>query len=339
MNSRARAIVLAFLALFVVEFLFRTTSTLTAFEDSLPATTPSNHGNTHVPVVYVYNSNTIPTNHYSWAVIRLTLVHNPYVVLLTQPTVVIPTDLLLNVELVDITQLESDDLDTFRALYNQTPVWSLSEPWERFNLERSFFIRNWMRLTNASLVAYADSDVAFLTNMGQLANTNADAVLFLHPGSNHWNSFLWAVWMGSSVLHVDVLEDFCRFVVTAYQQELVLQLLSQKFQESPFVCDMTLWYLYVLSADTEFARFNGVPTNVTLPITKPRSFMDGESKWQLDNMHGHCKRGFSFHKNTCTAKIGTQPLNSLHFQGDRKNDSFRFVRKCHLTDQHSWWWG
>ena len=115
-----------------------------------------------------------------------------------------------------------------------------------------------------------------------------------------------AVWAGSSLLRLPVLDEFLHFVLNVYSSPSAIELLERKKRDAPFICDMSLWYLFVARSERA-AEWRG---NVgRLPKTKRWRFCDGQAVG-FDHMHGH-KRS---------------PLGlSVHFQGETKGDIRGFL--------------
>ena len=115
-----------------------------------------------------------------------------------------------------------------------------------------------------------------------------------------------AVWCGSSMLRLPVLDDFVNFVLNVYSSPSAIELLERKRRDAPYVTDMALWYLFVARSERAaewHADLRGFPK------TKRWRFCDGQAAG-FDHMHGH-KRS---------------PLGlSVHFQGETKGDIRGFL--------------
>ena len=113
------------------------------------------------------------------------------------------------------------------------------------------------------------------------------------------------MWAGSGIIRRDVLQDFLQFALKMYEPAY-LPVLKYKKYKAPFVCDMTLWYLYV--AQSEMGAAWGLRTEL-LPPAKQFHFCDGEALG-YDRSHGY---------RTDTT------LKSYHFQGPAKYEVHRFI--------------
>ena len=87
-----------------------------------------------------------------------------------------------------------------------------------------------------------------------------------------------------------------------------MELLEWKRREAPYVCDMSLWYLFV--ARSERADEWGGRVDA-LPETKRWHFCDSQALG-FDHMHGH-------------KRAATGDEASVHFQGDAKGDISGFI--------------
>jgi hypothetical protein len=184
--------------------------------------------------------------------------------------------------------------------------WGLSEPWERHNTERFFVLRRYMEARGLETIMYVDSDVVIRDPSARDLPKGCDAVLSLQTDKSElmkWKSNDWVAWAGTSVLSKRVLDDFLAFVEAMYD-EPHLRLLRHKRDTAPYVCDMTLWYLYAGAASPELAKRWEWPDDLQLPATPQRTLCDGGANG-LDHQHGHLRAD------------GAR-LKTLHYQGGEK---------------------
>lgn len=263
-----------------------------------------------IPVVYIYFSNGAPSSDYVWKTARISLSQGNSVVLITdikEQQLYHPGFRLLDIQLfIDA----NNDLKLFRSVYQP---WGLKEPWEQQNTERYFVLLRFMEREMLPWVFYADCDVAVLTRVDLLMkpNENCDAIVSLHHQAPimQWSTTDWVVWAGTSLLSYGVLKDFIEFVPQTYQYHLPV--LEYKRSNAPYVCDMTLWYLFAGKAEPSLAKRWGWPDpagSLTLPVT-------GHA-WRFCDI---LEYGFDHHKGYLSNK-SLQEWKSLHFQGDGKTE-------------------
>ena len=114
---------------------------------------------------------------------------------------------------------------------------------------------------NVDAVLYADCDVMFIKKTPTILDAKCGSVVDLEAGNAlmQYATMYWAVWAGSGILTRDVLLDLLRFVNIMYTQQYV-GVLQHKRDTAPFVCDMTLWYLFeVVSSDEYAAQSRSAP--------------------------------------------------------------------------------
>lgn len=210
------------------------------------------------------------------------------------------------VESVNIQNISLDDVARLRFVSKYQP-WGLSEPWEQHNTERFFILRHYMKLQKIDTIMYVDSDVVILDPSARELPLGCDAVLSMQEDKKDlmkWETTDWVVWAGTSVLSRQVLDDFLLFVEAMYD-EPYLQTLRKKRDTSPYVCDMTLWYLYAGSASKELSKRWDWPENPNLPATPQRVLCDGVLNG-FDHQHGHLRSD-------------GKKLKTIHYQGGEKN--------------------
>ena len=84
-----------------------------------------------------------------------------------------------------------------------------------------------------------------------------------------------------------------------------LDTLRDKRDSAPYVCDMTLWYLYTGAASPELAQLWGWPANPNVPTVPRKRFCDGYV-YGIDHQHGHLRDG-------------GKGLKTIHYQGGEKS--------------------
>ena len=283
-------------------------------------------------LVYVYFANSIPPDHYQWASIRIALYHGNSVLLVTYKAVVVPRDLSGNITILFAEELETEFLRFFRQKYAVTRGTTQKEPWERQNMERFFVLHEMMERRRISHVFYADSDVAVtsLLSLDAIDHAECDSMLSFKNDNNTFAEAVWVGWAGTAILTKALLKDFISYSVKLLEPE-PFALLKWKFQLKPYVCDMSIWYLFMVAHGV----YSGVPLADywSVPPASYKLLPEATSKWRFcdsvemgfDHMRGHRKPGFSFDHKTRRAFLNKKMLLSVHFQGDSKSDIFKFV--------------
>jgi hypothetical protein len=205
------------------------------------------------------------------------------------------------------------DAEQVRAFLASYRPWGLREPWERQNTERWFVLLEWMRRTATDEALYLDSDVAALVDLSQdlpLAE-GCEAALDFRGGDPRSDKFFWAVWAGTSRLTRAVLEDFAAFVLKMYSSPEHVATLSLKRQQAPYVCDMTLWYLFVAASSETHAR--AWDWTVVLPNTSSHTFCSVPES--VDHALAHQGKRADELRGFLT----------LHFQGGSKPDAIEVL--------------
>ena len=271
------------------------------------ASPPPSHAGMRAPppVVYVWSTEALAD--YAIDVMRHTARYAPVVLITAAP---FPTDLGhdTNVTVVSAKELETVELLEFRARYKP---WGLREPWERQNMERFFVLHAWMERERVDRAMYLDSDVALLAPP-PLPESECDAYVDLSGGGADMsaNSFFWAVWAGSSVLDAHLLKDFLGFALEMYASLEAVAVLEEKRAKAPYVCDMTLWYLFVVASAAP-EEWKAQELARRLPSVPRRwRFCDSDRELHMDHRQGH----------RLNPKWRYE-LNSIHFQDDTKRDA------------------
>jgi len=287
-------------------------------------------------LVYVYFANSIPPDHYQWASIRIALYHGNSVLLVTYKAVAVPRDLSGQVTILFAEELETELLRLFRQKYAVTQGTTQKEPWERQNMERFFVLHEMMERRRMSHVFYADSDVAVTSLLSldamkhAMKHAECDSMLSFKNDNNTFADAVWVGWAGTAILTRALLKDFISYSVKLLEPEPFV-LLKWKFQLKPYVCDMSIWYLFMVAHGV----YSGVPLSEywSVPPARHKLLPPSASKWRFcdsvemgfDHMRGHRKPGFVFDRKTRRAFLNKKPLLSIHFQGDSKRDIFEYV--------------
>ena len=161
------------------------------------------------------------------------------------------------------------------------------------------------------------------------------------------SAFGWANWFGTALVSRDVLIDFLRFAVALYEsKEAVSNILDVKRTKAPYVCDMTLSYLYRIAASARLRahmsswgdRIGMTRARRTLLAAVRRNATLAEEgiaphdvrlcniaghparnpMLAFDVTHGHKRPGFHFNPSTKKASVNGVRLFSIHFQGSEK---------------------
>lgn len=273
-----------------------------------------------IPVVVFYKSDYIITeSHYLWRTLRPAIAHDNKVFFITDAQLEPPADLKGKFERVELNTLETDELARFVQIYKG---WGLKEPWESFNFRRYFYLRELMRQRSLDWVFFADSDVALLTKLRKSEQLiqGCDAFIDMRDYSQSrvldWSKYYWSFWAGSSIMSAQVLNDWIDFVLKGYSDEnFVKNILGKKKAKKPFVCDMTLWYLYSVAADPIVRSFARAEDKVAQMPLVPQRHLCASNLMGFDHALAFRKPGFSFDSKQYTARMGGERLLSIHFQG------------------------
>jgi hypothetical protein len=272
-----------------------------------------------IPVVYFYTDQTgegLPQDHYQWKTMRTAIRHGNQVLFITNSKSSPPSDLVGRFEKVEMKGLRSAELDQFINTYKS---YGQKEPWESFNFRRFFYLAELMRQRQLEWVFFADSDVAVLKTLNKRDLLVPGCESFIDMGHSkwrtYWYTYIWSFFAGSAILSRPVLDDFLHFVLDSYNStDVVKKVLKKKFKEKPWVCDMTLWYLYAVAADDVVAdSARAKSKRVMLPPVKSRHICNTDLLG-FDHALGYRKTGFALDFETFTAKVNGRPMNSIHFQ-------------------------
>lgn len=213
--------------------------------------------------------------------------------------------------------------------------WGLHEPWEQHNLQRVFVLNSWMAdLTHYDRVFFADSDVAVLSNVLQLWDEqyrDCDSAMALEK-QQKVSSMKWAAWIGSGFLNRRILDEFEQFTKQMYSGTYIHHLETKK-NVKPFVCDMTLWYLFAAAAGVYQDAHNQLILPMVSANVSATSICDTTSPrgaGHFDYMLGFKKHGFEIGIDGASylqSKGERIRLHSLHFQGNSKKDAAKVLSK------------
>jgi len=206
---------------------------------------------------------------------------------------------------------QSDFHNKFKKSY--LPL-GLSEPWEQHNFERYFVLQSFMEKQNLNWVFYADSDVIILKTINtSLLQLTCDSFLSfgvdkIPENGNSWDTTMWFAWAGTSFLRLDILQAFTAFTTDFYTNATYHPILQFKDKTLPYVCDMTIWYLFVGSIDNKLAQEWSWKSSFLIPPVKTHGNICDINQLHFDHMHGHLKPNYE------------NILSSVHFQGNQKNE-------------------
>ena len=223
-------------------------------------------------------------------------------------------------------------LEEFRGVYKP---WGSLEPYERQNSERFFFMYALMLQRNWTDIFYTDSDVLLLTRLNDLTiYRHCDSALSLPatPFHKNFSTLDWVAWAGTGLLSRTILDDYMNFAIAIYKHPKDVELLTLKKEKAPYVCDMTLWYLYVSQVDRKLGREWGVPTLDCWKSDEHQARRLCDIKeYGFDHRHGHREAGFRFQgfpalraQQLVRSQGVGEPqewsdLKSIHFQGGKRS--------------------
>lgn len=215
--------------------------------------------------------------------------------------------------------IEYESLTKFK---NQYLPLGISEPWEQHNFERYFILQSFMEKNQLNWVFYADSDVIILKNINtSFLQPNCDSFLIMPKDETAWNSIMWVAWAGTAFIRLDILQSFTEFTNEMYSNSTYHSILNFKHQTMPYVCDMTLWYLFVVNIDKQLSQKWNRDYSFLLPQNKISANICDIGERNFDHKHGHLKPNS---KNV---------LSSIHFQGDEKNAIKVFYQNMLRNDE------
>ncbi|EKX32406.1 hypothetical protein GUITHDRAFT_121411 [Guillardia theta CCMP2712] len=265
-----------------------------------------------------------PPDTYMWQTAFASDFHGNRVVILTDATTAFQHAGSPGAEFVDMDALVERQAEVFEMLrtFRQSyKPWGLKEPWERENIERFFYIAAFALDRHLQRVFYTDTDVALLTRVSDLKLPKSCDYLVSIPKQT-FESYFWVVWAGTALLDQQVLMQFLRFVLRIYSSPQVMALLTTKERIAPYVCDMSLWFLFAISADPGLASLVSSPASLPLPKPANRSRACDLVALGFDHMHAHTRKGFVLDRDTLTAWDSEQKerkrIKSVHFQGSAK---------------------
>ena len=298
-----------------------------------------------IDVVIIHLKEHLEIDLYLWKTTCVTLAHgNTVTVLTTARSYELPQELSnttclgRRLRVVDATPLETPQLYDFRKLYHRgrgRGVHGGPEPWERRNVERFFYLGEYMRRARLSSVIYIDSDVVLLDKMMRqtIVPIHCDwfaswggPLLQSNEGPNDSRTYLWTLWVGTSLLDFETISAFLEFAPRMYAEPYNATLVT-KMKRRGGVNDMTLWYLFTMTWDYHLRRYwDWDSLHLQIPEASSHNHTVCDSyKLGFDHILGHTRKGFVFDNITLTAS-GTSITKSIHFQGRSKTDIPRFCQ-------------
>jgi hypothetical protein len=152
---------------------------------------------------------------------------------------IVPKGFPTTVRFVNTAALETRELTAFRRLYETARFRSLSEPWERQNTERFFYLHAYMHRQKLRTVMYLDSDVTLLVPASTSLLPRSDCGMLASIVPQMAKSAHWTVWLGTGLLKENVLRHFIHFVPQLFTSHR--RTLAFKDERKPYIMDMTHW--------------------------------------------------------------------------------------------------
>lgn len=260
-----------------------------------------------IPVVYVhYKTSALPR--YLLDAIDISVSYGNEVTLITQP---VNTKDYNTFSTVNIWHYYENPITfRYRILYQKLFVQIQSfvdAEYEYNNMERFFILRDYMKSKNISKIFYVDSDVVLLTRIRQsLFLPSCNTYLSYETELNSFSRLHWVVWAGVGMLEYKTLVEFLEFSYLLLANEKYWPLLALKDNKAPFVCDMTMWYLFAGEYD------NALRVEWQWPVSINESIPSISNKGKICNIN---ELGFDHRRGYQSCK----PTYSYHFQGNEKN--------------------
>jgi hypothetical protein len=290
------------------------------------------HQTTGVPVVYIwFGADAFPG--YFEDAARVSARNNQVIVLAEQGQKFKKSMKHPNISYVDLKPYLDPSRDFFENQQEgHYQPWGWKEPYEARNLWRAFALKAWMasreedaaQAQRSQQIFLADCDVAVLADVSQVYDQDyrgCDAALSLQNQTAE--SLYWVVWIGSGFLSHEILSDFMQFALQMYTPTY-MPLLQLKKSQKPYVCDMTIWYLYAAAAGV----FPDAKEKYSLPSVSARSSQlcdtlnPGRGSGGIfDHIHGYKQHGFQILEDgraSFSSNGKRIALHSLHFQGKDK---------------------
>ena len=308
LKMKANKISLLILVIFSFFFLYYDTRFL--FYCSTFHFVDDNDDSRSIPVVYIhYNEDSLlPT--YLKDAMEITLSYDNEVHLISQPLdTKVPTGCVFhNMWLYVHDPIIAKFKHAYYSLHI-SPIGYLesNRNWEFHNIERFFILKNFIEKEKYDNVFYVDSDSVLLTRVRfSLFQPKQSAWLSLEYEKNAFEKYYWVVWAGVSLLNLEILQDFTQFSYNLYSNRSYWNLLILKDKMAPWICDMTIWYLFSGVYDSSLRTEWKWPekTALVLPGVNSSGFLGNIQDLGFDHRHGHKK---------CL------PLLSYHFQGMEKS--------------------
>lgn len=262
-----------------------------------------------IPVIYIHYNTKAFLPQYLKDAIDISVSYKNDVTLITHPFNLISPIGFKTFNLWELTNYV--DLFRFKHLYYSlftTPTdYSSDRMWEYNNMERFFILKKFMQIQNYSRIFYVDSDSVLLTRVREsIFPKNCNSFLSYEDDKNSFNLLYWVVWAGMGMIDYHTISEFTVFSSNVLKNVSYWPLLVLKDRESPFVCDMTFWYLFAGIYDQKLqGQWNWpVWTNSSLPTTTRQGKICNIQRLGFDHGHKH---------KTCL------PMYSYHFQGREKS--------------------
>lgn len=148
---------------------------------------------------------------------------------------------LPGVEHVNCASLEDEDVWKFRAIYQHASI--LAMPFERFCIERWFLLRNFVRKEGLKSLIHVDSDVLPFADIREMLALAGDSEITF----SRWDAKR-LIMHFMIVRNVELLEQFCRFVLDLYEDSARFENLRRRSlccprkNSKPWISDMNLFH-------------------------------------------------------------------------------------------------
>lgn len=231
--------------------------------------------------------------------------------------------------------------------------WGKYEPWEKQNLQRSFVLKRWLEDSflvdrgqygkdgkHREHIFFADGDVAVFSNVSALWNAPdqySHCTSAISMPDQTVESMRWSAWIGSAFLNHQLLVDFQKFAKEMYTSQYIHHLELKK-QKAPYVCDMTLWYLFAAAA----GRYQDAHSKLELPKVSTSASelcntmeVRGGAHFDATGHVSYKTDHLKIDANGATYDKGKTRLHSLHFQGPDKKSIPKILKDFLKSKDHS----
>lgn len=149
-----------------------------------------------------------------------------------------------------INTFENTYIDIFRTHYIHMST--NPEYFELFCWIRWFYLLTYMKYYDVDSVLYLDSDVFLYSSIDDIRVAYSDLTFkcVLSIPLQDFNSLRWSASGHASYWTVDILEEFCRFIIASYCDQKYVAMYKRKWdwhlshKQPGGVCDMTTLYLF-----------------------------------------------------------------------------------------------